>query len=73
MDTEARAEGGKKAPTLVSRCGLLAVPAEVDSVCEGTPRGAEIVGCLPGVKGGYLEAVDPGGAELLHNVHATPH
>jgi len=30
---------------------------------------AEIVGCLRGVKGGYLEEVDLGGAELFNDVH----
>ena len=67
VDTEARAEGGKRAPTLVSRCGLLAVHAEVDSGCESTPKGRRDSWWFTRSQGWvYLEEIDLNGAELLH-------
>ena len=64
VDTEAGAEGQKKAPTLVSVVGCWRCMQRWTVGVKGHPRSAEIVDCLRGVKGGYLEEVDLHGAEF---------
>ena len=64
VDTETRAEGGKKAPTLVSAVGCWRCIQRWAEAVRAHPRRAEMVGCFQGVKGGYLEEVDLRGAEF---------
>ena len=69
MEAEPRVGGGNEDCTVLSVVGCLWCRQTWTVDVKGHPMRAGMGGGLRGVKSGYLEEVDVGGAELFQEVH----